>query len=371
MSYGQSLVASLQQTIQRLERESAKLEKTLASNERNSTCIRHANTNLQLEIKKLTPRVNAIRCKREELRQWRLDMEESSKTREQMQTRVEDLQQKNSDLHDKLESLQGDMSALRRDRQADKEDITSLRRLKNGLEREMELGEWCLLQQDELMERKNAATQELISAVHEYSEHIDSLTERKAELELEMKSATEKYQAPVQKPRTLYEELEEAMRREEATPVASEIAPAAPLTDPVHEATPEKPVASESVPDGSVVDDGHYCRRPALLNAVRLPALLNSFRMPAFLNSFRMPAVLKGFSMSALDGYGIPTLINGISFSLGFWFTIYFFLMLVTTFIMPQCHAGGRLECRDLLTQALPSAMKPYSQVTYLRPPPF
>ncbi|KAL2089608.1 hypothetical protein ACEWY4_014296 [Coilia grayii] len=174
--------------------ESVERQKALEAAEERNDAIRSENANLKVAIRKLSPKLQQIGSKREELNKLRLELEESSKRRSSLQSRLGDLQKENSNLHDELETHLGVMASLERSRQADRQQIRALTSCVNTLERQAELGQISLQQKEEETRRRDAAIKELNSAVREHTEILKMLNEKKSQLEGEISRPAEEIQ---------------------------------------------------------------------------------------------------------------------------------------------------------------------------------
>ncbi|KAL2081079.1 hypothetical protein ACEWY4_022932 [Coilia grayii] len=200
-------VAPLLQWIKTLEMESAERQNALEAAKERNNAIRCDNANLKVAIKKLSPTIQQIGSKREELNKLSTEFEESSKRRESLQSRLTEFKKQNSHLHDELESRVGEMSSLERSRQADREQIRTVTGCVNTLEHQIELGQICLQQKKDDIKWRDAAIKELKSAVHEHTEILNVLDERKSQLKAEIGRLREETQTAVGKRLSIMDEI--------------------------------------------------------------------------------------------------------------------------------------------------------------------
>ncbi|KAL2095897.1 hypothetical protein ACEWY4_008045 [Coilia grayii] len=198
-------VASLQQWIKRVEIESVERQNALEEAKERNDAVRSENANLKLAIRKLSPKFQQIGSKREELNKLHSQLEESSKRRSSLQSRLRELQKENSNLQDELESGVGEMSSLEHGRQADRQQIRALTSCVNTLERQAELGQICLQQEEEETRWRDATINELNSAILERMEILKMLDVRKSQLEAELSRPPEEIQSSVGL--SIYEEI--------------------------------------------------------------------------------------------------------------------------------------------------------------------
>ncbi|KAL2089635.1 hypothetical protein ACEWY4_014323 [Coilia grayii] len=222
-------VAPLLQWIKTLEMESVERQNALEAAKERSEAIRSDNANLKVAIKKLSPKIQEIGSKREELNKLSSEFEESSKRRIRLQSRLTELKKQNCDLHDELESHVGDISSLERSRRADRQQIRALTGCVNTLERQVELGQICLQQKEDDIKRRDAAIKELKSAVREHKEILNVLNERKSHLKAEMSRLPE--ETRVGKPLSIKDEIrmctadQDLDQDQETLPAASKSVP--------------------------------------------------------------------------------------------------------------------------------------------------
>ncbi|KAL2089634.1 hypothetical protein ACEWY4_014322 [Coilia grayii] len=208
--------------------ESVERQNALEAAKERSEAIRSDNANLKVAIKKLSPKIQEIGSKREELNKLSSEFEESSKRRIRLQSRLTELKKQNCDLHDELESHVGDIS-LERSRRADRQQIRALTGCVNTLERQVELGQICLQQKEDDIKRRDAAIKELKSAVREHKEILNVLNERKSHLKAEMSRLPE--ETRVGKPLSIKDEIrmctadQDLDQDQETLPAASKSVP--------------------------------------------------------------------------------------------------------------------------------------------------
>ncbi|KAL2089609.1 hypothetical protein ACEWY4_014297 [Coilia grayii] len=301
-------VASLQQWIKRVEMDSVERQKALEAAKERNDAIRSENTNLKVAIRKLSPKLQQIGSKHEELKKLRSQLEESSERRSSLQSRLGDLQKENSNLHDEQESRVGEISSFERSRQADRQQIRALSSCLNTLERQAELGQICLQQKEEEVRQRDAAIKELNSAVREHTEILKMLNEKKSQLETEISRPPEEIQTSGL---SIFEEIRmcTADLDQETLPTAL------------------KSVTCDccsQVPNGTL--------RPT---------------------HWRMAAVL-----------------SWISFTVGFATMLFLMLMLMGT-AMPLCRPAPEVPCQDLLRDVLPAMLLPHCDLHFPLTPPF
>ncbi|KAG5265726.1 hypothetical protein AALO_G00245710 [Alosa alosa] len=187
-------MAPLQLSAKRLQMESAELQKAHdAAAERNRTLCRD-NLNLKLAIRRLSPQLQEIDLKHEDLNKMRCALEKGTENLSRLQSQQKALETNNSDLKDELESRLGELSILRRIRVTDKEQIQNLSSCASTLEYQNALGQNCVQQKLEDIRQRDAALEELNSAMQERSEFVKEWNERETKLKVEVTEAIQSTQ---------------------------------------------------------------------------------------------------------------------------------------------------------------------------------
>ncbi|XP_063040870.1 puff II/9-2 protein-like [Engraulis encrasicolus] len=314
---------SLRTWINTLEMENGEQQKALDAARSRTDTLRCDNTNLKMTIRKLKPKCQQVYSMREELDELRSEMTESSKRRETFQYKLSDLEVTNSDLHEKLECQIGEMASLKLARQADKEQCLSLTKSTKSMKSEIELQRYFLEKKEQDMKLQDALQRELNSAVLERMEIINMLEERKSELEAALR------RPPAEKPLSIYDEICMA---------TGTMGQGEPLS-----ATKSLKMMKMQMKPQKVVEK-------------ILPLAPASKRVPEVSLLYRKMAT---------------TVVNWISFALGFALMM-FCVLLVIGAAVPMCRpAHYHVPCQDLLRDVLPRLLLPYCDTRFPRPPPF
>lgn len=171
--------------------ESAELQNAHNAAEERNRVLRRDNLDLKLLIVRLSQQIQDLGPKPEDQRKMRSALEKSTEMLTRLQSWRTALEANISDLSNELESRLGEMSMLKRIRKTDREQIQNLSSCISTLKHQKALGQNCVQQKDEEITQREAALEELSSAVQEHMELVEVLHERTTDLQVEIIRAPE------------------------------------------------------------------------------------------------------------------------------------------------------------------------------------
>ncbi|XP_062378311.1 uncharacterized protein LOC134067202 [Sardina pilchardus] len=315
----------------RLQMESAELQKAQdAASERNRAICRD-NLNLKLAIRRLSPQLQEIGLKQEDLNKMRFALQEGSDNLTRLQSRLKTLETNNSDLKDELESRLGELSILRRIKLTDKEQIQNLSSCASTLEYQSALGQNCVQQKFEDIRQIDASLEELNSALKERSEFVKEWNERRTELKVEVTEAIQ----PTHDILTSFGTCQTRCFSKPRFPRKSTRQPSV-LEElslcqgkPPHETPPHETPPQETPPEA-------------------LEMVLDKTPPKRRLLAHLKPLIC----------------------TVGFTVTLIFMLIRIGTAV-PVCAPGPGVSCEDLLRDALQSVLLPYCDLHFPLTPPY